>query len=148
LFTFDYRNEAQVQLGGILAPTGSLASAKYRFSITVFQLNGPPAGITYNPSETNNELEQNDVAGIQIQPAASGSLNSAEDTDGDGEGAFTLTGGQSYRIGIIGEEIVDTRAEVPEPLTILGSVAALGFGGLLKKEYAKIKKKKEKVNAE
>jgi hypothetical protein len=33
--------------------------------------------------------------------------------------------------------------DVPEPLTILGSGAALGFGSLLAKEYAKIKKKKK-----
>jgi hypothetical protein len=33
---------------------------------------------------------------------------------------------------------------VPEPLTILGSGAALGFGSLLAKEYSKIKKKKKK----
>lgn len=36
---------------------------------------------------------------------------------------------------------VGTSEPVPEPLTILGSAVALGFGGLLKKEYSKKHKK-------
>jgi hypothetical protein len=42
-----------------------------------------------------------------------------------------------------GDAVSGSVTGVPEPLTILGSGAALGFGGLLAKEYSKIKKKKK-----
>jgi hypothetical protein len=42
-----------------------------------------------------------------------------------------------------GDAVSGSVTDVPEPLTILGSGAALGFGSLLAKEYSKIKKKKK-----
>jgi hypothetical protein len=47
-----------------------------------------------------------------------------------------------------GDAVSGSVTDVPEPLTILGSGAALGFGSLLAKEYAKIKKKKGKDGTE
>ncbi|MEQ9553052.1 MAG: PEP-CTERM sorting domain-containing protein [Coleofasciculus sp. G3-WIS-01] len=61
-------------------------------------------------------------------------------------GAVDFSNVQSISLDITGPENFDLIADsfvatVPEPLTILGSGLALGFGGLLKKEYDKKQKK-------
>ncbi|MEQ9670373.1 PEP-CTERM sorting domain-containing protein [Coleofasciculus sp. G2-EDA-02] len=64
----------------------------------------------------------------------------------DNASAMTFTDVQSISLMISGPANFDLTADslvatVPEPLTILGSGLALGFGGLLKKEYDKKQKK-------
>lgn len=60
--------------------------------------------------------------------------------------AIDFTNVQSIALTVTGPANFDLTADsfvatVPEPLTILGSGLALGFGGLLKKEYDKKQKK-------
>lgn len=52
-----------------------------------------------------------------------------------GDVGFSTTGTGGYTISLTSEDFPNV--QIPEPLTILGSTLALGFGGIFKKRYAK-----------
>ncbi|MEQ8752966.1 MAG: PEP-CTERM sorting domain-containing protein [Coleofasciculus sp. G1-WW12-02] len=56
-------------------------------------------------------------------------------------------GGETFNPDpLIDNLVIEETQPVPEPLTILGSATALGFGGLLKRQQAKKQKKADKTS--
>jgi len=106
--------------------------------------NIPPSADYPLPNNVNSEK-----SGYVSGNGSLFALNGQPDTEGpvnrDIYVAFNRSIDGLYRPGS-GVSYAKIYLATPEPLTILGSVTALGFGGLLKREYSKKQKKSKQKN--
>lgn len=151
VFDFDYLNAFSNELTDLTpegAPNTNLSQARYRFDITINQVNA--AGDLVNPiysySSAPTDRLQSSIVPVNIAPfgftdtpladnnprVVNFPLNTVLLTTNLAE----LTNTDSYRITISSEQIVDTRVltppEIPEPRTFV-SLVGLGFLGIVKK---------------
>ncbi|MFP5273715.1 PEP-CTERM sorting domain-containing protein [Coleofasciculus sp.] len=73
-------------------------------------------------------------------------FNNAMDTDFSDVESISLTVGGPQEVDFAADSLVTTVAPVPEPLTILGSGLALGFGALFKTKYSRKHQKAQHKN--
>lgn len=112
-------------------------------TVTVLRANQTPSGIVINTIDST-AAEQINVAGIDINEFGIANSNQAiygiEFTSINGSGA------DIFGIALTAESPSQLRGQaVPEPLTIIGSGMALGFGALMKRQYSRKRKQTEQT---
>ncbi|MGK7941739.1 MAG: hypothetical protein AB4062_16640 [Crocosphaera sp.] len=151
IFDFNYLNAISNELTDLTpqgAPNTNLTQARYRFEITVNEVDmmGNLVQTVYSYGSAPTDGLQSFNNPINIDPFGltnESSLESFPDQvfpGGEPSNLTTnldeLTNDNSYRITISSEQIVDTRVltppEIPEPSTVI-SLIGLGFVGIVKK---------------
>ncbi|MGK7885867.1 MAG: hypothetical protein AB4057_14725 [Crocosphaera sp.] len=152
VFDFDYLNAISNELTDLTpegAPNTNLTQARYRFEITINEVDmmGSLVQTVYSYGSFPTDGLQSFNNPINIAPF--GLTNETSLQSGPPDNVFPggepsnlttnlaeLTNDNSYRITISSEQIVDTRVlttpEIPEPRTII-SLIGLGFLGIVKK---------------
>lgn len=144
--SYNWLNYLAVQIDPttpLLANEGNLARAQVGFSVAVIAKLSGSGNLQQifleSPGVVNKQFSLIDP-GSQISPIASGSRNNRQGTllpDINGDGIA-----DEYTISINGFTRADTRlVEIPEPLTILGSATAFGFGVFFKQKLNRQKQK-------
>ncbi len=112
-------------------------------TVTVLRANQTPSGIVINTIDST-AAEQINVAGIDINEFGIANSNQAiygiEFTSINGSGA------DIFGLALTAASPSQLRGQaVPEPLTIIGSGMALGFGALMKRQYSRKRKQTEQT---